>query len=1013
VPAQIIGVRGLHAGKQFPLGDTSCSFGRSPENSVVLANERVSRHHAEIRREGADYVLFDLGSANGVLVNGQRVLTHHLRAGDVFEIGDDVFRFDAPAAADATLPVPAVAPAVVPATPAGYQLPPAVPAAAQAQPGYVGGLPPPPGAPAKRTGSRRTLLIVLGLIGFVLLAACVGGALVITRSASLAGLLRPSAVLRPTREGGSTNPLAGGAGSVATSGPFVTREPVVGGADWTVLVYLDGDNNLESDAIGDFNEMEQVGSNDNVKIVVQFDRIHQEGSDDDTSNGDWETTKRFLVEQDSDRETINSQELADLGEQNMGDPQTLADFISWGVQTYPSQHYALVLWDHGSSWAGIAFDDSDGEKGIRLPELAAALRTAQTQTGVERLDLIGFDACLMAQLDVLQTIAPYGNVAVASAELEPNEGWAWDVWLKQLQADPTQDAATISVAIVNSYGDFYKDSSDDTPTLASFDLTRIETLRDDLNALSDAMLKGMDGSYQAIAEARSYAEAYSQPKPEQFSAIDLGDFARLIDERGAEGSISAPAQALRQVLDQARIAEWHGNFHSHSTGMSVFFPQVAELYNDAYEQASPLPQETSWATFLKTFHTSGTTQVSAPEITNLQLSSTTVGINNPLTLQGTVSGKDIAYVFFFVGVPQGEQSVALTDIDFIYPPGSSPNANVPPWSDGSNDLSQTWDGTRWALSNGTDTIPVLLGPAKYGTDQYGVEGIYTAKDTGEQTSAGLLFQVSQGRATLQNIWGFPQGQKQEAQPFELSPVAGDTFTPLLRSYSVKDNKLVPDFTQGETLTFGDQPLSALQVPATSGDYVTGFLVRDISGHLNYQYEKITVDNAGAGPVNPGGQTAPTAGPGAQSGTLAFASQELGFELEYPAAWKTLNSGNSQIYFYDPADQSATFVSVDVYEAQEAPATANQTLLDQYAEALGKERDLQRDEAKPFQLAGEPGQSFKYTYTDKNGNALSGIAITITSPTGKRSYLVTAQALASDFDSQSGTFDAVLKSMRIE
>src|SRR5205814_2340517 len=163
----------------------------------------------------------------------------------------------------------------------------------------------------------------------------------------------------------------------------------------------------------------------------------------------------------------------------------------------------------------------------------------------------------------------------------------------------------------------------------------IDTLRTDLNAMSDAMIKDMGSSYQAIAEARSYAEAYSQPKPEQFSAIDLGDFARLVDERGAQGDITAPAQALRQVIEQARIAD----------------------------------------------------------------------------------------VFFFVGVPHGDQSVELTDIDFIYPPGSSPNADVPPWSDGANDLSETWDGTRWALSNGTETVPVLLGPAKYGTDLYGVEGV--------------------------------------------------------------------------------------------------------------------------------------------------------------------------------------------------------------------------------------------------------------------------------------------------
>ena len=81
----------------------------------------------------------------------------------------------------------------------------------------------------------------------------------------------------------------------------------------------------------------------------------------------------------------------------MGDPQTLVDFVSWGVKEFPAQHYALMLWDHGSSWAGIAFDDTDGEKGISLPELDAALRTSSNpDRRSSKLDLIGFDACLMA-----------------------------------------------------------------------------------------------------------------------------------------------------------------------------------------------------------------------------------------------------------------------------------------------------------------------------------------------------------------------------------------------------------------------------------------------------------------------------------------------------------------------------------------------------------------------------------------------------------------------------------------
>src|SRR5690606_1160790 len=163
-------------------------------------------------------------------------------------------------------------------------------------------------------------------------------------------------------------------------------------------------------------------------------------------------TRRFLVQRDADRGRIGSTELADLGELNMGDPQTLADFIVWGVQEFPAQRYALVIWDHGSAWAGVAFDETNGGDGLNMLELSAALRTAQVQTGVDRLDLIGFDACLMSQLDVFLAVAPYGRVAAASAELEPDQGWAWDQWLARLQADPSQDATRLAQTIVETYG---------------------------------------------------------------------------------------------------------------------------------------------------------------------------------------------------------------------------------------------------------------------------------------------------------------------------------------------------------------------------------------------------------------------------------------------------------------------------------------------------------------------------------------------------------------------------------
>ena len=122
MPAQIIGLRGEQANKSHTLGDTPFTFGRNTDNTIVFAGGRASRRHAEIRRAGADYLLSDLGSSNGTLVNGQRLTApHRLRHGDTFEIGDDAFRFDAPApAVDKTLMVmPAVlsAPPTVPVPP--------------------------------------------------------------------------------------------------------------------------------------------------------------------------------------------------------------------------------------------------------------------------------------------------------------------------------------------------------------------------------------------------------------------------------------------------------------------------------------------------------------------------------------------------------------------------------------------------------------------------------------------------------------------------------------------------------------------------------------------------------------------------------------------------------------------------------------------------------------------------------------------------------------------------------
>ncbi|MEI7771232.1 MAG: FHA domain-containing protein, partial [Chloroflexales bacterium] len=107
MPLQIVALSGPLAGRIFPLGDAPLSLGRTSENTVMIASPLASRRHAELRHEGGGYMLYDLGSSNGTSVNGQRVQALRLSPGDVITIGDESFRFDAPAVDKTLLAAPA------------------------------------------------------------------------------------------------------------------------------------------------------------------------------------------------------------------------------------------------------------------------------------------------------------------------------------------------------------------------------------------------------------------------------------------------------------------------------------------------------------------------------------------------------------------------------------------------------------------------------------------------------------------------------------------------------------------------------------------------------------------------------------------------------------------------------------------------------------------------------------------------------------------------------------------
>ncbi len=371
--------------------------------------------------------------------------------------------------------------------------------------------------------------------------------------------------------------------------------------EWLILLYQNADDEiLEGDIYTDLNEAELIGSTDDVVIVSQFDRY--DGAFD--GDGDWTTTKRYLVTQDDDLGAVNSEELDDLGEVDSGDPETLADFLVWGITNFPAKKVALILSDHGAGWMG-GWNDNDPVEGSSLSvnEIDQALAYAIAETGIGHFEFIGFDACLMSQVEALSGVAPYARYSVASEETEPAIGWAYAQFLSQLADRPTMNGATLAKNIVKSYikddvriqdddaravyvRDNYGVEEEVSPeelaaqeiksvTLTAVDLQVMPAFMEALNEFAYA-LAFVDPA--AVARARTYAQSFESVFGEEVPSpyLDLGNFAKLAAEFAESDDLTAAVKNLEKVSKKFILAEMHGEGKPGATGLTIFFP-VPEL----------------------------------------------------------------------------------------------------------------------------------------------------------------------------------------------------------------------------------------------------------------------------------------------------------------------------------------------------------------------------------------------------------------------------------------------------
>ena len=380
--------------------------------------------------------------------------------------------------------------------------------------------------------------------------------------------------------------------SINLTGCFVP--PVPGIPEWTVMVYLDSDNNLESAGIDDINEMEIVGSTPDVNIVVQVDRIPGY----DISNSNWTTTRRYHITQDFDPIQINSTLIDDLGELNMGDPQTLIDFASWATTNYPAKKYLLVIWNHGGGFRSpayttkdIAWDDTSGGDRITMPELEYALSAISAQMG-KNIDIVGMDACLMAMTEVAYQIKDYADILVASEENEPGDGWPYDTILAQLISNPTISSTQLAADIVDYYIISYPYND---VTQSAIDLSYMDTLADQLSSLAETIKGDSTTPSNKYITAAYNSQYYSQSL---YSAekefIDLYDFCNKLLIYSNSTNVKNIALNIQQILNSAVVnSGYNGTSLSGSKGLSIYFPYYTGYINGKYSDTN-FAQDTKW-----------------------------------------------------------------------------------------------------------------------------------------------------------------------------------------------------------------------------------------------------------------------------------------------------------------------------------------------------------------------------------------------------------------------------------
>lgn len=364
----------------------------------------------------------------------------------------------------------------------------------------------------------------------------------------------------------------------------------------TIMIYMVG-SDLESEygnATLDLQEMQDAMPDvENNNIIVYTGGSSQ-----------WQTP-----EIDADENTILKLEssgftkVSSTESKNMGEAETLSEFISYGLENYNTDKYGLILWNHGAGPVfGFGVDENYNDL-LSLTEMQSALKSSVGSSG-KKLEWIGFDACLMSSLEVADVFSDYSNYLISSQETEP--GWGWNYSFLSSLSEPDMDGARLGQKIIDAYMEFGEAVFEEYPkfysdlTLSCMDLNKYQTAEDHLNTFFENINGTLDSSTfpETVRNRDNVKDFGTYSSDFDYSLVDITNLLELL----SADSDALADDAIKSINDMMMYMRTNV---ANAGGVSICYPYQTE---NEYSEYCIAMQENidfspGYTTFLKNFNT--------------------------------------------------------------------------------------------------------------------------------------------------------------------------------------------------------------------------------------------------------------------------------------------------------------------------------------------------------------------------------------------------------------------------